>query len=117
MWCLKVLPHPDDVVLVHVASRQSRVVADLKVGHGLRRREPVRGVVNLTGDGQEMFDQSDRWRAMRAAARIRSRVADPSMCWNGIGSVISDRRDGFYVPGRGAASGWRRSMSKLSAMQ
>ena len=32
---------------------------------------------------------SDRWRAMQAAEKTPSRVAGPSMCWNGIGVAIS----------------------------
>jgi hypothetical protein len=51
--------------------------------------------------------------AMQAAARIRSRVADPSMCWNGIGAAVSDRENRanltFKAFKKLAASPWGRA--------
>jgi hypothetical protein len=52
---------------------------------------------------------SGRWRAIGVAARLPSRVADPSMCWSGIGSAICDRRGGFHAA-------WTRDGERLASI-
>jgi hypothetical protein len=52
----------------------------------------------------------------RSRRNAASRVADPSMCRNGIGTAISDRRGGFRWSGAQVASRSRQSKSKPSAI-
>jgi hypothetical protein len=111
LWTATRVPAPSiNSLLAHKTHQRAQPIGSTNIGWPKNHKEshlPSDGNVEFAKRFRLFGDEqwSNSWRAIGVAARLPSRVIDPSMCWSGIGSAICDRQGGFYAPGPETASG------------